>query len=307
MLKKSLLSCVTAAVFLIIAGESSTALAADANHSHKHKHHRQFRHVSFDPSRINLLSRSALVIDESDHRVVFSKNPDPVQPIASITKLMTAVVVLESKQNLDEMLTVTKEDVDTLRFSSSHLRVGAQTSRLNFLRMALIASENRAASALGRNYPGGLNAFVAKMNEEAKKLGMVHSHFADSSGLNGQNVSSAEDLVRLVEKARNISLIHQITTTSEISLPVGYRHQMVRFKNTNPLVAKQDWEIGLSKTGYINESGQCLVMEAMITGHPMVIVLLDSHGHQARINDARRVKQWLEYRSRSANTTVGQL
>ncbi|KXW55454.1 serine hydrolase [Ferrovum sp. PN-J185] len=306
MLTKHLLRLVSVAFSLTALSGSFLVHAADQQHTHKH-HHRKIHRVSFDPSHINLLSRSALVIDELDHHVVFSKNPDPIQPIASITKLMTAVVVLESNQNLDETLTVSKDDVDTLRFSSSHLRVGAQETRLNFLKMALIASENRAASALGRNYPGGLPAFVAKMNEEAKKLGMIHSHFADSSGLNGKNVSSAEDLVRLVEKARTIPLIHKITTTSEVTLPVGYRHQMVRFKNTNPLVAKEDWEIGLSKTGYINESGQCLVMEAKITGHPMVIVLLDSHGHQARINDARRVRQWLEYRSRTKNTTVGQL
>ncbi|HQT81214.1 D-alanyl-D-alanine endopeptidase precursor [Ferrovum sp. JA12] len=307
MLTKSLLSCASAVLFLVTGCVSSSVFAADAQHKNKHKHHRHLHRLSFNPSQINLLSRSALVIDELDHHVVFSKNPDPIQPIASITKLMTAVVVLESQQNLDEKLTVTKDDVDMLRFSSSHLRVGAQASRLEFLKMALIASENRAASALGRSYPGGLSAFVLKMNEEAKKLGMVHSHFADSSGLNGKNVSSAEDLVRLVEKARTIPLIHKITTTAEVTLPVGYHHQMVRFKNTNPLVAKQDWEIGLSKTGYINESGQCLVMEATITGRPMVIVLLDSHGHQARINDARRVRQWLEYRSRTTNTTVGQL
>ena len=268
------------------------------------RHHRHHAAASSDPSGMALLSSTALVIDQTTQQVVFSKNPDPIHPIASITKLMTALVVLESAQDLDEQLTVTEADVDTLRYTRSHLRVGVHATRLDFLRMALIASENRAASALGRSYPGGVSAFVERMNAEATRLGMINTHFEDSSGLNGNNVSTAHDLAILVQAAMQYPLIHEITTTASVSVPVGFRGRPIVFRNTNPLVAKSNWDIGLSKTGYINESGQCLVMQATISGHPMVIVLLDSHGRQARIGDANRVRKWLEAHSQ---VTVGQL
>ncbi|MDE1982143.1 MAG: serine hydrolase [Betaproteobacteria bacterium] len=274
-----------------------------AQAAHHHRHHSASA-VS-DPTRMALTASTALVIDQTTQQVVYSKNPDPVHPIASITKLMTAVVVLESGQDLQEQLTVTQEDVDTLRFSHSHLRVGAKASRLDFLRMALIASENRAASALGRSYPGGIQAFVARMNEEAAKLGMKNTHFEDSSGLNSDNVSTAHDLAILVSAAGTYPLISEITTTASVEVPVGFRGRRITFRNTNPLVAKAGWEIGLSKTGFINESGQCLVMQATINNHPMVIVLLDAHGHHARFIDATRVRKWLE--AHNHQVTVGQL
>ncbi len=268
------------------------------------RHHGHHRVAATDPSNMALLSSTALVIDQTTQQVVFSKNPDPVHPIASITKLMTALVVLESAQDLNEQLTVTDQDVDTLRYTRSHLRVGVHASRLDFLRMALIASENRAASALGRSFPGGITAFVERMNAEAARLGMTSTHFEDSSGLNGNNVSTAHDLAILVQAAMQYPLIHEITTTASVAVPVGFRGRPVVFRNTNPLVAKSDWDIGLSKTGFINESGQCLVMQATISGHPMVIVLLDSRGRHARIGDANRVRKWLEAHSQ---VTVGQL
>ncbi len=268
-----------------------------------HRHHSHLIAVVVDPERVSLLSSTALVIDQTNQEVVYSKNPDLVHPIASITKLMTAVVVLESHQDLDEVLTVSDQNVDTLRFTRSSLRVGAHASRLDFLRMALIASENRAAAALAENYPGGTSAFIERMNVEAKRLGMTNTHFEDSSGLNRNNVSTAHDLAILVQTAVHYPLIHEITTKAEILVPVGLHGRPVIFRNTNPLVAKNGWDIGLSKTGFINESGQCLVMQATITGHPIVIVLLDSHGHHARFSDATRVRQWLEARSR---LTVGQ-
>ncbi len=279
---------------------------AQAARHHRHPHHFQRSAVqNFDPAHMALLSSTALVVDQGTGQVVYSKNPELVHPIASITKLMTALVVLDSGQALDETLAVESADVDMLRFSRSHLRVGARASRLNFLRMALIASENRAAAALGRSFPGGRAAFVARMNEQAQRLGMKDTHFEDSTGLSSNNVSTAHDLALLVATAVKIPLIHEITTTASAEIPVGFGGHTVNFRNTNPLVSAQSgWDIGLSKTGFINESGQCLVMQATINARPMVIVLLDSHGHHARINDANRVRRWLEARSQ---TTVGQL
>ena len=282
-------------LWVLLVGLMPSAQAARSHHHHV---------AASDPSSMALLSSTALVIDQTTQQVVFSKNPDPIHPIASITKLMTALVVLESAQDLNEQIAVTDEDVDTLRFTRSHLRVGVHASRLDFLRMALIASENRAASALGRSYPGGIHAFVERMNAEAARLGMTSTHFEDSSGLNGNNVSTAHDLAILVQAAMQYPLIHEITTTASVSVPVGFRGRPIVFRNTNPLVAKPDWDIGLSKTGFINESGQCLVMQATISGHPMVIVLLDSRGKHARIGDANRVRKWLEAHSQ---VTVGQL
>lgn len=273
-------------------------LAQAAGH-HRHHHH-------YDPNHMALRSATVLVLDQTTQQVLYSKNPDPVHPIASITKLMTALVVLDSGQKLDEKLVVAPEDMDMLRHSRSHLPVGSEASRLDFLRMALIASENRAAAALGRSYPGGIQAFVQKMNEEAQRLGMKNTHFTDSSGLNAENVSTAHDLALLVEATEKFPLISEITTTSSVTLPVGPSGREVQFHNTNPLVAnKSRWTIGLSKTGYINESGQCLVMQASVHGHPMIFVLLDSHGYGARISDAIRVRQWLEYHE--PQVTVGQL
>ncbi|NDU86293.1 MAG: peptidase [Ferrovum sp.] len=286
--------------FLTLLSVHSPWAEARVRHHHLHHHAR----VNSDPRQMSLLSETALVVDEQTQKVVFAKNPEPIHPIASITKLMTALVVLNNKQNLTETLTVTQEDVDTLRFSRSHLRVGTQATRLEFLRMALVASENRAASALARNFPGGKAAFVQGMNQEALKLGMKDSHFEDSSGLNSANVATAHDLAILVDTAVKVPLIHEITTQAEVQAPIGRGGRLVTLHNTNPLVAHEGWNIGLSKTGFINEAGQCLVMQATIRQRPTIIVLLDSHGRHARFADANRVRRWLEVQDQ---TTLGEV
>lgn len=264
---------------------------------HGHQHHlryHRYHHYDDNPRHMVLLSATALVVDEATQKVIYAKNPGPVHPIASITKLMTALVVLKNHQNLDETLTIAQDDVDTLRYSRSHLRVGSSASRLDFLRMALVASENRAAAALARNFPGGTPAFIQQMNQEALNMGMKNTHFDDANGLHSSNVSTAHDLTLLVDAAVKVPLIHQISSQSEITVPIGRAGRIVTLHNTNPLVAHQGWEIGLSKTGFINEAGQCLVMQATIRQHPTIIVLLDSHGRHARFADANRVRRWLE-------------
>lgn len=272
----------------------TTLSPAQSTHHHKHHHHHGYHDVAFDPNHLVLFSTTALVVDSENHQVLYSKNPDPVHPIASITKLMTALVVLDQHQNMDEELITQEDDKDMIRFSHSHLRVGAKTTRMNFLKMALIASENRAANALGRNYPGGTVAFVQKMNEKAKALGLKHTHFSDPAGLNTENVSTAEDLALLVNIADQQPIISDITTTKSVQIPVGYRGGLVQFNNTNPLVANKSWDIGVSKTGFINESGQCLVMQTEVAGRSVVMVLLDSHGRHSRVVDAIHMKRWLE-------------
>jgi serine-type D-Ala-D-Ala endopeptidase (penicillin-binding protein 7) len=195
---------------------------------------------------------------------------------------------------MEESLTVSQDDIDTLKGTGSRLRIGTTLSRGEMLQLALIASENRAASALGRHYPGGITAFVHAMNLKAMELGMVSTHFVDSTGLNSQNISTAEDLVLLVRAAYEYPEIRQVSTTpsQEVALS-GVRNPM-NFVNTNSLVRKGDWVIGLSKTGYISEAGRCLVMQAEISGQPLIIVLLDSNGKQTRIGDANRIRKWIE-------------
>lgn len=239
-----------------------------------------------------LQSAAFLVADQSSGAVLLEKNSDAVLPIASITKLMTAMVTLDAKPDLSEHIAVTDEDVDTLRGSRSRLPVGTVLSREHMLRLALMASENRAASSLGRNYPGGRPAFVAAMNRKAASLGLKDTHFSDSTGLNAANVSSARDLMKMVSAASHYPLIREFSTTSEYSVPINGR--MRQFNNTNALTRSSDWQIGVSKTGFINESGKCLVMQAWLLNKPVIIVLLDSLGKFTRVADAQRVKRWLE-------------
>lgn len=244
------------------------------------------------PDPLDLGSSVAFVQDLSNSHVLFAKNQAAVLPIASITKLMTAVVTLEARQPLDEVVEVTSEDVDYERNSRSRLAVGSRLSRQDMLHLALMSSENRAAHALGRNYPGGLNSFVAAMNLKAKMLGMFDSHFVDPTGLSNQNVSSAQDLARLLRAAYDKDLIQQFSTDAGYSLVINGRTQ--QFHNTNQLVSKPDWDIAVSKTGFINEAGKCLVMLARIEGKPMAIVLLDASDKFARTADAQRLRSWLE-------------
>jgi len=246
-------------------------------------------HRNTDP--LELKSSVALVMDQDTDEILFSKNPQAVLPIASLTKLMTALVVTEAQQPLDELLSIGDEDIDTEKFSRSRLRVGTQLRREEMLHLALMASENRAAHALGRNYPGGTSAFVAAMNRKAKELGMNDTHYVEPTGLSSLNQSSARDLATLVKAAHEVELIRDLSTSPEYDVLVGKRE--VQFRNTNKLVSNPDWEIGLQKTGYISEAGRCLVLQAKLAGRKLIMVFLDSAGKYSRIGDAERVRHWI--------------
>ncbi len=250
-------------------------------------------------TNLAIASTKALVMNQNTHEIIYSKNLDTPTPIASVTKLMTAMVVLDAKLNLAEEVSITEMDVDYLKGTSSRLPVGTTMTREDLLNLALIASENRAASALATHYPGGKQRFIQDMNAKAASLGMMNTHFEDSTGLNSNNVSTAMDLARMVHAAYQYPTIRQITTTSDYDLNV-HRRQPLHFHNTNALVREStnsSWEIGLSKTGYISEAGRCLVMQATIAGEPLILVLLDSVGKLTRIGDARRIKKWMEHNS----------
>lgn len=244
-----------------------------------------------------LRSNIALILDEKSLQPLYTKNADMVAPIASITKLMTAMVVLDAKLPLNEEVSVDVADLDTLKGTHSRLRIGMTFTRSELLKLALMASENRAAAALARTYPGGTAAAVAAMNAKARELGMYDTQFHDSTGLNSDNVSTAHDLSKMVMAARRYPLIQQYSTTASHSVD-GWGGREMRFNNTNPLVKSASWDIGVSKTGFINEAGRCLVMEAKINSRPVIIVLLNSWGKSTRIGDANRIKKWME----SANT-----
>ena len=241
---------------------------------------------------LDLASSVALVLDQSTSEVLFEKNSNVALPIASITKLMTGLIVVEANQNMDEVLTVTEDDVDHEKFTRSRLQVGSQMTRSSLLHIALMSSENRAAAALGRNYPGGVAGFVEAMNAKARELGMTRTHYVDSSGLSSRNVASAHDLARLVAFAYHQPLLRQFSTDPHSEVDAGKR--MMQYNNTNYLVKSPDWDIGLQKTGFINEAGRCLVMQTIIQGRPVIMVFLDSKGKQSRTADAGRVKRWLE-------------
>ncbi len=244
--------------------------------------------------QLALRSNSALIIRADTGDVLFEKNSGAVVPIASLTKLMTAVVLLDSKLALDMPVTVEDGDVDMLRHSLSHLPVGVTATREELLRLALMASENRAAAALARTYPGGLPAFVARMNRKAASLGMTHTHYGDSTGLSNDNYSTAQDLAKLVAAASQYPLIREFTTTDTFTFNPLAGGRPRQYANTNPLVKSDNWDIAVSKTGFTNEAGKCLVMKANIGKAPVVIVLLDATGSQTRIGDANRVRKWLE-------------
>jgi D-alanyl-D-alanine endopeptidase (penicillin-binding protein 7) len=238
-------------------------------------------------------SNAVLVVDFSDGQTLYAKNPQSVTPIASITKLMTAMVVLDAALPLDEELNIEIADFDFLKFTHSRLGMGSRLARGELLRLALMSSENRAAAALSRAYPGGREAFTAAMNRKAVELGMSNTHFVDSTGLSSANVSCAQDLVKMVHAAYHYSLIREFTTTSAHQVETLAGHHL-QFANSNALVRSPAWNIGLSKTGYIRQAGRCLVMQARIAARPVIIVLLDSSGKQTRLADANRVKTWLE-------------
>ncbi len=238
-----------------------------------------------------LKSSVALVIDQDTNEVLFSKNPGAVLPIASITKLMTGLVVSEAHQAMDEVLTISQDDVDTEKGSRSRLAVGTQLTRGDMLHLALMSSENRAANALGRHYPGGFDVFVAAMNQRAVSLGMRDTHYVEPTGLSSKNQSSAQDLAVLVREAHRVPLLRELTTSQEAQVAVGKR--MMQFRTTNGLVRNPQWDIGLQKTGYISEAGRCMVMQAQMAGRKLIMVLLDSTGKYSRIGDAERIRKWL--------------
>ena len=245
-----------------------------------------------DAHHLALQSSAVLVQDQTTGAILFEKNSSAVQPIASITKLMTAMVVLDAKPDLSESLTIGEEDIDSLKGTRSRLRVGTLLAREEMLRLALMSSENRAASALSRHYPGGRDAFVAAMNQKAQALGLSDTRFQDPTGLTASNVSSPRDLAKMVDAAHRYPLIREFSTMSEGEFSIAGRWQ--QFRNTNTLVTSPTWEIGLSKTGYISEAGKCLVMQVWFNNKPTIIVLLDSWGKMTRIGDANRIKRWVE-------------
>lgn len=259
-----------------------------------------------DPAKLvrdlKLKSSSVLIMDASDSSVLYSRHSDVPMPIASITKLMTALVVLDANQPLDEPIQITDADRDFPKGGVSRLTVGTTLTRGDLMHLALMSSENRAAHALGNNYPGGMPAMVAAMNAKAAELGMASSHFVDPTGLSSQNVASPEDLTKLVIAASHNPSIREYSTDTHYAVKV--RRHMVEFRNTDNLVANPTWNIIVQKTGYLAEAGKCLVMAAVIEGRSVVIVLLDSLGKYTRVADAKRIKTWMEA---SANQRVASM
>ncbi|MBU6257571.1 MAG: serine hydrolase [Burkholderiales bacterium] len=238
-----------------------------------------------------LKSSVAFVVDQNTNEVLINKNANAVLPIASITKLMTALVVIDRGLPLDEKLSVTQDDLDATAGNRSRLRLGTVLTRGEFLHLALMASENRAAHVLGRTYPGGLVPFVAEMNRKARELGMNETHYVEPTGLSSSNQSSAVDLTRLIRTVYAVPLIRKLTTSTEAVVPVGRRQ--VEFHTTNGLVRNPNWDIGLQKTGTLSAAGHCLVMQAKMAGRNLIMVLLDSAGRYSRIGDAERIRKWL--------------
>jgi D-alanyl-D-alanine endopeptidase (penicillin-binding protein 7) len=271
------------------------------------RHHTVVRRVAFEPRSptagqafglhespegVALRSTVAYVVDQNTSEPVFDKNSRAVVPIASITKLMTAMVVLDSKEAMTEQIEVTDEDRDYEKNTGSRLSVGSVLSREDMLHIALMASENRAAAALSRYYPGGRPAFMAAMNAKAKQLGMVDTHFENPTGLTSQNVSTARDLVKMVNAAYQYPMIRRFSTDRSYQVYTGKR--TLAYNSTNALVRNPSWDIGLQKTGFINEAGECLVMQATIDNRPMIMVLLDSAGKYSRFADATRLRTWID-------------
>jgi D-alanyl-D-alanine endopeptidase (penicillin-binding protein 7) len=248
-------------------------------------------------TEVALNSSAVLVVDQVTGQVLLEKNPDVALPIASITKVMTALVVMDAELPLHELITITKDDTKLQKYSRSRLTVGSKFTRAELLHLALMSSDNRAAHALGRTYPEGLAAFVAAMNDKADELSMTQSKFVEPTGLSNENRSTPRDLARLVNAAHEHALIRDFSTDKQTIVKVGGRDQ--QFRNTNALLRSDNWELGLSKTGFIRDAGKCLVMQATIDGQAVVIVMLDAQGSQKRLLDAERIRQWLTTESPS--------
>jgi len=280
-------ACTMISCVLALASAAATMSASAAVRHHRHRS---------EPAGMPALkSSSALVMDESTNSVLLEKNADVVIPIASITKLMTALVVLDADQPIDEMIQLTPADRQTGRGGHSRLPTGARLSRGDLMHLALMASENRAAFALALHYPGGMQAALAAMNARARVLGMTHTRFADPTGLSALNTSSPQDLARLLAAGSRNPLIRQFSTDSRHSVRIGRR--LIEFRNTDNLVAHRDWNIVVQKTGYTVDAGRCLVMKAIIEDRPILMVLMDSYGKYSRTADARRVRDWIHARA----------
>ena len=244
------------------------------------------------PDALKLKSSAALVIDQETNEVLFRKNDQAVLPIASLTKLMTGLVLSEAQLPMNEHITISQADVDTIKNSSSRLQVGTELSRGELMHLALMSSENRAAHALARSYPGGLPVFVGLMNAKAKQIGMNDTNYVEPTGLSSKNQSSARDLAKLVEVAYDDPLLRELTTSHDTQVAVGKR--ILQYNNTNRLVKNPTWDIGLQKTGYIAEAGHGLVMQTKVAGRRLIMVFLDSAGNLTRLADAQRVRRWIE-------------
>lgn len=254
------------------------------------------------PDKLDLKSSVALVIDQDTNEVLFSKNEQAVLPIASLTKLMTGLVLREAKLPMNETITISQADVDTEKGSSSRLKVGTELTRGELLHLALMSSENRAAHALARSYPGGMPVFVSLMNARAQLIGMNDTHYVEPTGLSSKNQSSARDLAKLVNVAHGDPILRELTTSPDYQVAVGNR--TLQYNNTNRLVKNPSWDIGLQKTGYISEAGRCLVMQTKIAGRKLIMVFLDSAGKLTRIADAERVRRWVESKSAIRSTSI---
>jgi serine-type D-Ala-D-Ala endopeptidase (penicillin-binding protein 7) len=252
--------------------------------------------------RLDLNSSVALVIDQETNEVLFSKNDAAVLPIASLTKLMTGLVIADANLDMNELITIAQDDVDTYKGSSSRLAVGSTLSRGEMMHLALMSSENRAANALGRTYPGGLSEFVRLMNSKARQLGMTDTRYVEPTGLSSLNQSSARDLATLVSVAHDRPILRSLSTSPGHEVELGRR--TLHYNNSNRLIKNPEWEIGLQKTGYISEAGRCLVMQAKVAGRQLIMVFLDSTGKLSRIQDAERVRRWVEVQTELARTVV---
>ena len=275
-----------------VAPQKTVARQASNGQAGAKKSLRKVSMADVDPSHLALYSASALVIDQETGQTIIEKQSGAVVPIASISKLMTAMVVLDAKLDMNEVITIGDDDVDGLKGTRSRIPVGTAMTRETAMLLALMSSENRAANSLGRHYPGGMPAFVRAMNRKAQALGMLNSRFEEPTGLSSNNVSTAHDLARMVAAAARYPEIRSFSTTGEARIDLN--GHIREFHNTNALVRSDNWEIGVSKTGYISEAGRCLVMQARVADKPVVIVLLDSAGKMTRVGDANRIKRWME-------------
>jgi D-alanyl-D-alanine endopeptidase (penicillin-binding protein 7) len=251
---------------------------------------------------LGLHSSVALVVDQETQEVLYRKNDNAVLPIASLTKLMTGLVIAEANLPMDERIRITQADVDTEKGSSSRLAVGTELSRGELMHLSLMSSENRAAHALGRTFPGGMDLFVSRMNQRARALGMKDTRYVEPTGLSSQNQSSANDLAVLATKAYDEPILRELSTSHGREVSVG--RKTLQYNNTNGLVKNPQWDIGLQKTGYISEAGRCLVMQAQVSGRKLIMVFLDSAGKFSRMGDAERVRKWLEQKSSMDNRSL---